>query len=73
MNIAPEDKGKEVATEPHPLVLLLQEQLAAQKAEQEQIKEDVKHLTEGQQHVLKTQEDISFKLNAILAHLSRQP
>ncbi|MCI98345.1 hypothetical protein A2U01_0119648, partial [Trifolium medium] len=54
MNISPEDKGKEVAIEPHPLVLLLQEQFAAQKAEEEQIKEDVKNLTEGQQHVLKT-------------------
>ncbi|MCI95327.1 hypothetical protein A2U01_0116625, partial [Trifolium medium] len=57
VNITPEDKGKEVADEPHPLVLLLQEQLAAQKAEQEHIKEDVKNLTEGQHHVLKTQED----------------
>ncbi|MCI84472.1 hypothetical protein A2U01_0105750, partial [Trifolium medium] len=58
VNITPEGKGKEVADEPHPLVLLLQEQLVAQKAEQEQIKEDVKNLTEGQHHVLKTQEDI---------------
>ncbi|MCI86683.1 hypothetical protein A2U01_0107964, partial [Trifolium medium] len=64
--------GKQVADEPHPLVLLLQEQPAAQKAETDQIK-DVKNLAEGQHHVLKTQEDISFKLNAILAHLSRQP
>ncbi|MCI55036.1 hypothetical protein A2U01_0076286, partial [Trifolium medium] len=34
VNITPEDKWKEVAIEPHPLVLILQEQLAAQKAEQ---------------------------------------
>ncbi|MCI42728.1 hypothetical protein A2U01_0063965, partial [Trifolium medium] len=62
-----------VAYEHDPLVLLLQEQLATQKAEQEQIKEDVKNLTEGQHHVLKTQEDIRSKLDAILAHISRQP
>ncbi|MCI79413.1 hypothetical protein A2U01_0100684, partial [Trifolium medium] len=30
VNITSEDKGKEVAVEPHPLVLVLQEQLAAQ-------------------------------------------
>ncbi|MCI85267.1 hypothetical protein A2U01_0106546, partial [Trifolium medium] len=36
---SPEDKGKEV--EHDPLLLLVQEQLAAQKAEQEKIKEDV--------------------------------
>ncbi|MCI94557.1 hypothetical protein A2U01_0115855, partial [Trifolium medium] len=47
--------------------------LAAQKTEQEKIKEDVKNLTEGQEIVLKVQEDISAKLNAILAHISRQP
>ncbi|MCI47062.1 hypothetical protein A2U01_0068303, partial [Trifolium medium] len=35
LNIAQEDKGNEVATELHPLVLVLQEQLAAQKVEQE--------------------------------------
>ncbi|MCI56712.1 hypothetical protein A2U01_0077963, partial [Trifolium medium] len=29
VNITPEDKGKEVAAEPHPLVLILQEQLEA--------------------------------------------
>ncbi|MCI83235.1 hypothetical protein A2U01_0104510, partial [Trifolium medium] len=40
MNVTSKDKGKEVATEPHPPVLLLQEQLAAQKAETDQIKED---------------------------------
>ncbi|MCI41433.1 hypothetical protein A2U01_0062666, partial [Trifolium medium] len=67
VNITLEDKGKQVADKPHPLVLLLQEQLAAQKAEIDQIKEDVKNLTEEQHHVLKTQEDISSKLNAILA------
>ncbi|MCI51376.1 hypothetical protein A2U01_0072620, partial [Trifolium medium] len=68
-----EDKGKAIAYDHDPLVLLLQEQLAAQKAEQEQIKEDVKNLTEGQHHVLKVQKDISSKLNAILAHITRQP
>ncbi|MCI71368.1 hypothetical protein A2U01_0092631, partial [Trifolium medium] len=50
VDVSPKDKGKEAAIEiepPHPLVLLLQEQLAVQKAEQEQIKEDVKNLTEG--------------------------
>ncbi|MCI67452.1 hypothetical protein A2U01_0088711, partial [Trifolium medium] len=57
-----ENKGKEVATEPHPLVLVLQEQLEAQKVEQEKIKEDIKNLSEGQQNVLKNQEDISSKL-----------
>ncbi|MCI72499.1 hypothetical protein A2U01_0093762, partial [Trifolium medium] len=40
VNVTSEDKGKAVAYEHDPLVLLLQEQLAAQKAEQEQIKED---------------------------------
>ncbi|MCI33885.1 hypothetical protein A2U01_0055103, partial [Trifolium medium] len=73
LNVTPKDKGKGVATEPHPLVLVLQEQLASQKVEQEKIKEDVKNLTEGQEHILKSQEDISSKLSAILAHLSRQP
>ncbi|MCI56784.1 hypothetical protein A2U01_0078035 [Trifolium medium] len=73
VNKSPEDKGKAVAYEHDPLVLLLQEQLAAQKAEQEKIKEDVKNLTEGQEQVIKTQEDIQAKLDAILAHLSRQP
>ncbi|MCI61496.1 hypothetical protein A2U01_0082753, partial [Trifolium medium] len=61
VNITPEDKGKEIAVEPHPLVLILQEQLEAQKVEQEKIKEDIKNLTEGQHHVLKNQEDISSK------------
>ncbi|MCI35129.1 hypothetical protein A2U01_0056350, partial [Trifolium medium] len=73
LNVAPKNKGKEIATEHDPLILQIQEQLAAQKAEQKKIKEDVKNLTEGQEHVIKTQEDISSKLNAILAHLSRQP
>ncbi|MCI67294.1 hypothetical protein A2U01_0088552, partial [Trifolium medium] len=44
------------ASEHDPLVLILQEQLETQKAEQEQLKED-----------------ISSKLNAILAFMSRQP
>ncbi|MCI60217.1 hypothetical protein A2U01_0081472, partial [Trifolium medium] len=73
VNITPEDKGKEIAVEPHPLVLILQDQLEAQMVEQEKIKEDVKNLTEGQHYVLKNQEDIGSKLNAILAHLSKQP
>ncbi|MCI46498.1 hypothetical protein A2U01_0067738, partial [Trifolium medium] len=42
LNKSPEDKGQTSAYEHDPLLLLLQEQLAAQKAEQEQIKEDVK-------------------------------
>ncbi|MCI21696.1 hypothetical protein A2U01_0042865, partial [Trifolium medium] len=73
VNITPEAKGKEIEAEPHPLVLILQEQLEAQKVEQEKIKEDVKNLSEGQQNVLKNQEDMSAKLNAILAHLSKNP
>ncbi|MCI84446.1 hypothetical protein A2U01_0105724, partial [Trifolium medium] len=42
VNESPEDKGQS-AYEHDPLVLQLQEQLAAQKAEQEKIKEDVKN------------------------------
>ncbi|MCI36040.1 hypothetical protein A2U01_0057262 [Trifolium medium] len=70
---SPEDKGQTSAYEHDPLLLLVQEQLAALKDEQEKIKEDVKNLTEGEEQVIKTQEDIQSKLNAILAHLSRQP
>ncbi|MCI60406.1 hypothetical protein A2U01_0081662, partial [Trifolium medium] len=62
-----------VESEPHPLVLVLQEQLEVQKVEQEKIKEDIRNLSEGQEHVLKNQEDISSKLNAILAHLAKNP
>ncbi|MCI94916.1 hypothetical protein A2U01_0116214, partial [Trifolium medium] len=40
-----EDKGKAVASEHDPLVLILQQQLATQKAEQELLKEEVKNLT----------------------------
>ncbi|MCI57619.1 hypothetical protein A2U01_0078870, partial [Trifolium medium] len=41
-------KGKQVVeSEPHPLVLVLQEQLQAQKVEQEKIKEDIRNLSEG--------------------------
>ncbi|MCI44648.1 hypothetical protein A2U01_0065887, partial [Trifolium medium] len=47
-NVTSEDKGKAFASEHDPLVLILQEQLATQKAEQEQLKEDVKNLTESQ-------------------------
>ncbi|MCI72785.1 hypothetical protein A2U01_0094049, partial [Trifolium medium] len=56
-----EDKGKTVASEYDPLVLILQEQLATQKAEQELLKKEVKNLTESQHHVIQTQEDISSK------------
>ncbi|MCI54875.1 hypothetical protein A2U01_0076125, partial [Trifolium medium] len=54
--VTPEDKGKAVAYDHDPLVLLLQEQLTTQKAETEQIK-DVKNLTETQRHVLQKQEE----------------
>ncbi|MCI63654.1 hypothetical protein A2U01_0084911, partial [Trifolium medium] len=37
VNVSPKVKGKEIAEEPHPLVLILQEQLEAQKVEQEKI------------------------------------
>ncbi|MCI28938.1 hypothetical protein A2U01_0050141 [Trifolium medium] len=67
------DKGKAVATEHDPLVLMLQEQLATQKADQEQLKEDVKNLTESQQHVLKTQDDMNQKLDAILKFMASKP
>ncbi|MCI61500.1 hypothetical protein A2U01_0082757, partial [Trifolium medium] len=40
-----EDKGNAVASEHDPLVLMLHEQLATQKAEQELLKEEVKNLT----------------------------
>ncbi|MCI14480.1 hypothetical protein A2U01_0035611 [Trifolium medium] len=47
------DKGKAaVVFDPDPLVLKLQEDLAAQKTEQELLKEEVRHLTESQNHVL---------------------
>ncbi|MCI48883.1 hypothetical protein A2U01_0070126, partial [Trifolium medium] len=35
VNLTPEGKGKEVESEPHPLVLALQEQFEAHKVEQE--------------------------------------
>ncbi|MCI43740.1 hypothetical protein A2U01_0064978 [Trifolium medium] len=66
------DKGKAVASEHDPLLLKLQEQLETQKAEQELLNEEVKNLTESHHHVIKTQEDISSKLDVILAHISRQ-
>ncbi|MCI85651.1 hypothetical protein A2U01_0106930, partial [Trifolium medium] len=56
-----------------PLVLMLQEQLATQKAEQEILKKEVKNLTESQHHVVQTQEDMNSKLDAILAFMSRKP
>ncbi|MCI46102.1 hypothetical protein A2U01_0067342, partial [Trifolium medium] len=68
-----EDKGKEVASELDPLVLILQEQLATHKAEQELLKEEVKNLSESQHNIIKTQENINSKLDAILAFMSIQP
>ncbi|MCI61845.1 hypothetical protein A2U01_0083102, partial [Trifolium medium] len=65
VNITPEAKGKEIVAEPHPLVLVLQEKLEARSAEQERIKEELKNLSEGQQNVIRNQDDISSKLNAI--------
>ncbi|MCI39463.1 hypothetical protein A2U01_0060695, partial [Trifolium medium] len=56
-----------------PLVLILQEQLASQKAEQEILKEDVKNLTENQHHVIQKQDEMNSKVDAILAFMSRQP
>ncbi|MCI80218.1 hypothetical protein A2U01_0101489 [Trifolium medium] len=73
MNIAPEAKGKEIEAEHHPLVLALQEKLEAQGAEQEKIKEELNSLSEGQQNIVRTQDDISTKLSAILAHLANYP
>ncbi|MCI50294.1 hypothetical protein A2U01_0071538, partial [Trifolium medium] len=73
VNITPEAKGKGIKAEPHPLVLVLQEKLEAQMVEQEKIKEDVKNLSEGQNKVLKNQEDMSSTLKAILAHLAKNP
>ncbi|MCI75102.1 hypothetical protein A2U01_0096369, partial [Trifolium medium] len=35
VDITPEAKGKEIEAEPHPLMLILQEKLEAQGAEQE--------------------------------------
>ncbi|MCI00382.1 hypothetical protein A2U01_0021400 [Trifolium medium] len=51
------DKGKATVSNSDTLVLKLQEDLAAQKAEQELLKEEVKNLTESQHHVIKTQEE----------------
>ncbi|MCI83974.1 hypothetical protein A2U01_0105250, partial [Trifolium medium] len=62
-----------VASEHDPLVLMLQEQLATQKAKQELLKEEVKNLTESQHRVIQTQEDMNSKLEAILAFMSRKP
>ncbi|MCI40051.1 hypothetical protein A2U01_0061283, partial [Trifolium medium] len=50
-----EDKGKAVASEHDPLVLILQEQLATQKADHELLKEEVKNLSENQRHVIQKQ------------------
>ncbi|MCI55618.1 hypothetical protein A2U01_0076869, partial [Trifolium medium] len=68
-----EAKGKEIEAEPHPLVLALQEKIEAQGVEQEKIKEELKSLSKGQQNIVKTQDDISTKLSAILAHLAANP
>ncbi|MCI96172.1 hypothetical protein A2U01_0117472, partial [Trifolium medium] len=62
-----------VASEHDPLVLILQEQLETQKAEQELLKEEVKNLTENQHHVIQTQENMNSKLDAILAFMSKKP
>ncbi|MCI29010.1 hypothetical protein A2U01_0050214, partial [Trifolium medium] len=67
------DKGKAIVSNSDPLVLKLQEELAAQKAEQELLKEEVKNLTESQHHVIKMQEDMNSKLDAILAFMSKKP
>ncbi|MCI92566.1 hypothetical protein A2U01_0113862, partial [Trifolium medium] len=64
---------KEIEAEPHPLMLVLQEKLEAQCAEQEKIKEELKSLSKGQQDIVKKQDDISSKLSAILAHLAANP
>ncbi|MCI71435.1 hypothetical protein A2U01_0092698, partial [Trifolium medium] len=61
VEITPEAKGKEIEVEPHPLVLVLQEKLEAQGAEQQKIKEELKSLSEGQQNIVRTQDDISSK------------
>ncbi|MCI38377.1 hypothetical protein A2U01_0059605, partial [Trifolium medium] len=68
-----EDKGKEVASEHDPLVLMLQEQLATQKDEQELLKEEVKNLSESQHNIVQTRENMNSMLDAILAYISRQP
>ncbi|MCI82704.1 hypothetical protein A2U01_0103978, partial [Trifolium medium] len=47
--------------------------LEAQGAEQEKIKEELKNLSEGQNNIVKTQDDISTKLSAILAYLANHP
>ncbi|MCI82589.1 hypothetical protein A2U01_0103863, partial [Trifolium medium] len=62
-----------IEAEPHPLMLAMQKKLEAQGVEQEKIKEELKSLSEGQQNLAKTQEDISSKLSAILAHLAPNP
>ncbi|MCI83516.1 hypothetical protein A2U01_0104792, partial [Trifolium medium] len=60
-------------SEHDPLVLILQEQLATQKAEQEQLKEEVKNLSESQRQVIQKQDETNSKLDAILAFMTRQP
>ncbi|MCI54303.1 hypothetical protein A2U01_0075552, partial [Trifolium medium] len=47
--------------------------LEAQSAEQEKIKEELKSLSERQQNIVRTQDDISSKLSVILAHLANNP
>ncbi|MCI43494.1 hypothetical protein A2U01_0064731, partial [Trifolium medium] len=46
------EEEEAAASEHDPLVLILQEQLPTQKAEQELLKEEVKNLTESQHHVI---------------------
>ncbi|MCI32864.1 hypothetical protein A2U01_0054078, partial [Trifolium medium] len=42
------------------------------KTEHELLKEEVKSISETQHHVIQNQEDMSSKLDAILAYISRQ-
>ncbi|MCI39124.1 hypothetical protein A2U01_0060354, partial [Trifolium medium] len=51
----------------------MQKKLEAQEVEQGKIKEELKSLSAGQQNLAKTQEDISSKLSALLAHFAPNP
>ncbi|MCI78069.1 hypothetical protein A2U01_0099339, partial [Trifolium medium] len=44
-----------------------------QKAEQELLKEEVKNLSESQQYLIKTQDDMNLKLDAVLKFIAKQP
>ncbi|MCI37212.1 hypothetical protein A2U01_0058436, partial [Trifolium medium] len=52
---------------------IMNAETSEQKAEQELLKEEVKNLIESQHHVIKTQEDMNSKLDAILAFMSKKP